>query len=117
MGSSAEQFDAWFKERLEHFEEPPREAAWDNIAEKVGHTKKRRVMVFILRIAAGMALTLSLGLGYYYYTQHRTISVPPSLTENQSSDRTLRADEPKMAAGGENTARVETAPSASGISS
>jgi hypothetical protein len=85
MGSSAEQFDAWFKERLGQFEEPPRKAAWENIAEKLGHTRKKRVMVFILRIAAGMALTLSLGLAYYYTVQHRSISVPPSLTENQLS--------------------------------
>jgi hypothetical protein len=117
MGSSAEHFDAWFKERLEHFEEPPREAAWENIAEKLGHTRKKRVMVFILRIAAGMALTLSLGLGYYYYTQHRGISVPSPLTEKQQSRPPLRADESKKAAGIENKVPPETAASRSGISS
>jgi hypothetical protein len=107
MGSSAENFDAWFKERLENFGESPREAAWDNIAEKLGHTRKKRVMVFILRIAAGMALTLSLGLGYYYYIQHRGISVPSSLTENQQSLR----NEIKSAAITESKALPETSSS------
>jgi len=102
MGSSAENFDTWFKERLGNYEEPPREAAWEHIADKLGHTRKKRVMVFILRIAAGMALTLSLGLGYYYYIQHRSISVAPSLAGNQQSHDPSRADAAKMAAGSEN---------------
>ena len=98
MGSSAEQFDAWFKERLEHFEERPRDAAWENIAEKLGHTRQKRLMVFIVRIAAGMALTFSLGLGYYYYIQHRVLSVTPSMAENQQIPLPLNSGEIKIAA-------------------
>jgi hypothetical protein len=117
MGSSAEQFDAWFKERLEHFEERPREAAWENIAEKLGHTRKKRLMVFLLRIAAGMAITLSLGLGYYYYIQHRVISVPPSTATNQQILRQSKSDEIKMAAPKISKVFPETASSLTGISS
>jgi hypothetical protein len=111
MGSSAEHFDAWFKERLEHFEELPREAAWENLAEKLGHTRKKRVMVFILRIAAGMALTLSLGLGYYYFIQHRGISVPASLTENQQLGHQPLPDDTKTAVTTDRKALPETASS------
>ena len=117
MGSSAEHFDSWFKERLEHFEERPREAAWENIAEKLGHTRKKSLMVFIFRIAAGMALTLSLGLGYYYYTQHRVISVPPSPAENLYPLHQSQPDEIKMAAAINGKVLPETVSSLSGISS
>ena len=117
MGSSAEHFDSWFKERLEHFEERPREAAWENIAEKLGHTRKKSLMVFIFRIAAGMALTLSLGLGYYYYTQHRVISVPPSPAENLHPLHQSQPDEIKMAAAINSKVLPETVSSLSGISS
>ncbi|MBN1414311.1 MAG: PorT family protein [Bacteroidales bacterium] len=88
MGSAAENFDAWFREKLEHYEESPGAEAWENISEKLGHSRKKRVLVFLLRIAAGMILTLSLGLGYYYYSQQRAVSVQPSVTETlQQADQ------------------------------
>jgi len=96
MGSSAEQFDAWFKERLEHFEEQPREAACQNMAPQLGHTPKKRLMLFIVRIAAGMALTLSLGLGYHYYIQHRVLSVAPPMAENQPIPPQLNSGEMQL---------------------
>jgi opacity protein-like surface antigen len=117
MGSSAEQFDAWFKQRLEHFEEPPRKEAWENIAERLGHNRKKRAGVFILRIAAGMALTLSLGLGYYWYVKHRGISVPPTLTESQHAGRPPRADETKMTYGNENKVHLSASSVRPGTSS
>jgi hypothetical protein len=79
MGSAAENFDAFFKDRLEHFEESPPEAVWDNIAEQLGHSGKKRMVFFITRIAAGMIITLSLSLGYYFYTQNRNLTLQPAV--------------------------------------
>ncbi len=87
MGSAAENFDAFFKNRLERFEEPPGDQAWENIAERLGHKRRRRMVAFFIRIAAGMALIISLSVGYYFYTHHRTIDVP-SLTNRANEDKT-----------------------------
>ncbi len=101
MGSAAENFDAWFKERLETYEETPRAAAWDNIAEKLGHKQKKRILIFIMRIAAGMLLMLSLGLGYYYFTrQDRTVQ--PTITEKQQQQDQPSGIQPETPAGKEN---------------
>lgn len=87
MGSAAENFDAFFKNRLEHVEVPPDDKAWENIAERLGHKRRRRMVAFFIRIAAGMALIISLSIGYYFYTHHRTINVP-SLTNRANEDKT-----------------------------
>ncbi len=91
MGSAAENFDAYFKNRLEYFEEPPGDKAWENIAERLGHKRKRRMIAFLIRIAAGMMLIISLSVGYYYYyySHHRSIdtqSVTSQVNESQNTE-------------------------------
>ncbi len=86
MGSAAENFDTWFREKLENYVESPGDAAWDNIAESLGHRRKKRVLIFFLRIAAGMLIMLSMGLGYYFYT-HQDRVIRPSVADVQQPDQ------------------------------
>ncbi|MBN2272762.1 MAG: outer membrane beta-barrel protein [Bacteroidales bacterium] len=96
MGSAAENFDALFRERLENHEEPPKAEVWDNIAEKLGHTRKKRALVFFMRIAAGMLLTLSLGIGYYYYTSQRTETRSSLAAGQQEQEKPAISDHETM---------------------
>ena len=99
MGSAAENFDTWFREKLENYEEAPKAVAWENIAEKLGHRRKKRVFVFMLRIAAGMLFMLTLGLGYYYFS-HQGRAIPPSITDAQQQDQPV-VNQPEKNSGNE----------------
>jgi hypothetical protein len=87
MGSAAENFDAYFKNRLEHFEEPPGDKAWENIAERLGHKRRKRMVAFFIRIAAGMIMIMSLSVGYYFYTHQRPVNAP-SLSSEVNKNKT-----------------------------
>jgi hypothetical protein len=103
MGSAAENFDAYFKSRLEHYEESPNAEVWENISEKLGHTRKKRLVLFITRIAAGMIITLTLSLGYYYFIQQRTLSVKPVMSEKQKVNKQQPTTKTSPASVPENT--------------
>ncbi len=97
MGSAAENFDAYFKSRLEYYEEPPGDKAWDNIADKLGHKRRKRMILFIVRIAAGMLLIMSLSVGYYYYTHKISTenqSVANKTDENKQQDENVKQHVP-----------------------
>ncbi|MFO7659156.1 MAG: hypothetical protein R6W78_19010, partial [Bacteroidales bacterium] len=57
-----ENFDKYFKERLEDYVESPLPGTWDGIAARIGHARKNRAIVIFLRIAAGIALLFSLSV-------------------------------------------------------
>ncbi len=62
MMESKEDIDRYFKDRLEDYTENPAPDTWDKIADQLGHDRKRNGIVFIWRIAAGLALLISLSI-------------------------------------------------------
>jgi hypothetical protein len=102
MKEMNEHIDGYFKERLEHFENTPPHTVWDNIADKLGHTRKRKLVLFMSRIAAGIIVVVSIGIGYYF------------LTKDSSSKLAKSAEE--VAAPAETGVRAETAaPAETGV--
>jgi len=78
MKEKDEHIDIYFKDGLEYFEDTPGPDVWNNIADKLGHKKKRKLVPFISRIAAGILVVVSLGLGYYFLNKKS----PEILTES-----------------------------------
>ena len=66
MNEKSENIDRFFKKKLENYEETPGSVVLDNLAEKLGHKKERRLLIFVSRIAAGITLVIALGLAYHY---------------------------------------------------
>ncbi len=66
MNAKSENIDRFFRDKLENYEDNPAEVVWDKISEKLGHKKKRTLVIFMSRVAAGIALVVALGLGYYF---------------------------------------------------
>ncbi len=66
MNAKSENIDRFFKKRLENYEDNPGTVVWDNISEKLGRKKKRTLVLFMSRVAAGITLIVALGLGYYF---------------------------------------------------
>jgi hypothetical protein len=88
MKSNFENIDRLFKTRFEQFEQAPPDKVWEGIAVKLGHNRKKGVIMLIFRIAAGMALLLSLGTGYYFMSrQHQKTS--PAVLATIQADRNL----------------------------
>ncbi len=86
MKNKSEKIDQYFRQRLGQYEELPPEAAWKNITVKLGHTRRKGIVVLIFRIAAGMALLFSLGVGYYLINKTENRVDAPALTINKSTD-------------------------------
>ena len=63
MMENPEHIDRVFKEKFDTFSEQPEAGVWDNIADRLGHNKKRSMILFLTRIAAGIALLLALSIG------------------------------------------------------
>jgi hypothetical protein len=82
MKNKAEKIDQYFMERLEHFEQKPPQAVWNAVAARLGHQRKKGMVVLIIRIAAGMALLISLGIGYYFISRSENSADLPELSEN-----------------------------------
>jgi len=66
MNAKSENIDRFFKKKLENYEDNPRSVVWANISEKLGHKKKRTLVFFMSRVAAGITLIVALSLGYYF---------------------------------------------------
>ena len=45
MNVKSENIDGFFKKRLENHEDNPGSVVWDNISEKLGHKKKRTLVL------------------------------------------------------------------------
>ena len=70
MKEKDEHIDRYFKERLEFFEDTPGPEVWNIIEDRLGPGKKRKLVIFMSRVAAGILLAVSLGLGYYLLTKN-----------------------------------------------
>jgi hypothetical protein len=81
MKEMNEHIDGYFKERLEHFENTPPHTVWDNIADKLGHTRKRKLVLFMSRIAAGIIVIVSIGIGYYFLAKNTSHKLAGSAEE------------------------------------
>jgi hypothetical protein len=81
MKEMNEHIDGYFKDRLEHFENTPPSAVWDNIADKLGHARKRKLVLFMSRIAAGIIVVVSIGIGYYFMTKNSSHKLAESAEE------------------------------------
>ncbi len=71
MMENLEHIDRNFKEKFDSLSESPAPSVWDNIADRLGHKKKRSAIFFIYRIAAGMALLLSLSIALAYLSGYK----------------------------------------------
>jgi hypothetical protein len=81
MKEMNEHIDGYFKDRLEHFENTPPSAVWNNIADKLGHARKRKLVIFMSRIAAGIIVVVSIGIGYYFMTKDSSNKLAGSAEE------------------------------------
>jgi hypothetical protein len=86
MKNKSEKIDKYFKERFEQFEQLPSETVWNNLATKLGHNRKKGMVVLTFRIAAGMALIFSLGLGFYLINGSKNHVNTPVISVNKSAD-------------------------------
>jgi hypothetical protein len=68
MEHNEERIDRYFKEHLTSFESNPRETVWEQIAGKLGHNRRNKLVYFVIRIAAGMTILISIGLGIHFLT-------------------------------------------------
>jgi hypothetical protein len=94
MENNTEKTDRYFRERLERFEQNPGDSVWENLARELGH-KKRRNLVPIFRIAAGMAVIMSLGIsGYFISRKQQPAEIVATVTgypEASVNDTVIRA--------------------------
>ena len=94
MENSTEKTDRYFRERLEQFEQSPDDAIWENLARELGHKKKRN-LVPVFRIAAGMTIIMSLGVGGYFITKKQQpaelVATVNGYSKTSDSDTLTRA--------------------------
>jgi hypothetical protein len=86
MNAKGENIDRFFKKKLENYEDTPGSVVWDNISEKLGHKKQRTLVLFMSRVAAGIALIVALGLGYYFLNKDSSEILTES--SEQAGDQT-----------------------------
>lgn len=82
MMQNFENIDRLFNEQLHDFSEKPRPEVWNNISERIGHNKKRKKILFITRVAAGVALLLSLSIAINYFLADKTFDNQKNITKN-----------------------------------
>jgi|GEM_PF-2413212 len=75
MMESPENIDRYFKEKLENFKENPPQDTWDKIAIRLGHSRKRRMVIFISRIAAGITILISLSILFHYIQKDKNVEL------------------------------------------
>jgi hypothetical protein len=98
MKEKIEHIDSYFKEKLENFEDTPGPEVWNNIADKLGHNKKRKLLIFMSRVAAGILLAVSIGLGYYF------LNKDSSRVLTESVEKTVAPEKEKTVAPGKEKA-------------
>ncbi len=87
MNAKGENIDRLFKNKLENYEDNPAEVVWDKISEKLGHKKKRTLVIFMSRVAAGITLVVGLGLGYYFLNKDSSEKLAE--TTQQAEEKTV----------------------------
>ncbi|MBN2214612.1 MAG: PorT family protein [Bacteroidales bacterium] len=71
MMESSENMDRYYRDKLENYKESPPQDTWDIIADQLGHRRRRKMVIFISRIAAGLTILISLSVLYYYSQKSR----------------------------------------------
>ncbi len=87
MNAKGENIDRFFRDKLENYEDNPAEVVWDKISEKLGHKKKRTLVIFMSRVAAGITLVVGLGLGYYFLNKDSSEKLAE--TTQQAEEKTV----------------------------
>jgi hypothetical protein len=87
MDNNGERTDRFFRDRLVDYGESPGNQVWDKLTEKLEHGKKRKMLLFFFRVAAGMTLILSLGLGYYFATRHPQAENVAAVKPQESTEK------------------------------
>jgi len=90
MMESSENIDRYFKDKLENYKESPPQDTWDKIANQLGHRRKRKMVIFISRIAAGITILLSLSI-FLYFTQK---GKPGELAHQTDTITGIKSDHP-----------------------
>lgn len=85
MTESSENMDRYFRDKLENYSQSPPQDTWDKIADRLGHRQKRKMVFFISRVAAGIAILISLSVIFYYAQKKK-----PGETAFQSDTITSR---------------------------
>lgn len=75
--------DQYFKDRIGHYEQEPKDALWERIAAELEPQKKKVIFVTALRIVAGMAVLITLGLGYYFLSGRQNHTGSDVVTADQ----------------------------------
>jgi hypothetical protein len=83
MNAKSENIDRFFKKKLENYEDNPAPVVWDNISEKLGHKKKRTLVLFMSRVAAGITLIIAIGLGYYFLNKDSSEIITESSEQDE----------------------------------
>jgi hypothetical protein len=87
MNVKSKNIDRVFKNKLGNYEDIPGTMVWEKISEKLGHKKKRTLVIFMSRVAAGIALIVALGLGYYFLNKDSSEKLAESA--EQATEKTI----------------------------
>lgn len=71
MTQNLENIDRFFNEQLNDYSEKPRQEVWEKISERMGHKKKRTLVLFFFRVAAGIALLFSINIAYNHLIDNK----------------------------------------------
>ena len=100
MKGNSENIDNFFRSKMDSYGEIPEAAVWEGISEKLGHNKKKKLIIFMSKVAAGMLLVVSLGLGYYLLNKKSSLDYVESieLTREPEYNKTVTETDKTMAA-------------------
>jgi hypothetical protein len=65
MNGSKKNIDRIFKDKLSHFDAEPPAEVWDNIKGKLYLERRRKMIFWFTRVAAGIAVLAALSLTYF----------------------------------------------------
>jgi hypothetical protein len=106
MMKSSDNIDRYFKKKLEGFKEIPPQDTWDKIANRLGHSRKRKMVVFISRIAAGITILVSLSV-FFHYTQKNKHGELAQKNDTTTEIKPVDIDNRSALSGKKQTARTK----------
>jgi hypothetical protein len=102
MADINENIDNLFRDQLESYEETPESFVWENISQQLSRRKKRKLVILVSKVAAGVALLMSLGLGYYLFNKE------PSQEYAESVKGTIKTGQDKIVASADERVDLES---------
>lgn len=70
METKSNNIDRYFRDRLGNYEQSPPDTVWEQILIKGNRRRKKKAIMIVFRIAAGMAVLISTGIGVYLLTRN-----------------------------------------------